>query len=287
MRVLVTGAAGQLGSELLLAGAAAGHEVVGTDVRTGGTDLTDAPAVAALLDQVRPEAVVHAAAFTAVDRCETEQELAFAVNATATGHVVEAARAVGAHVVYVSTDYVFDGTKAGPYDEADEPCPLSVYGRSKLEGERAVGPDGTVARTSWVCGEHGPNMARTVLELAAGQPELRFVDDQVGHPTFTADLAPMLLRLAEERPGGVVHTTNQGAVSWFEFARAVLDAAGEDPGRVVPVTTAELVPVPAAPRPANSVLGDRVWRALGHAPARDFREPLAELVARLLDGRPS
>jgi dTDP-4-dehydrorhamnose reductase len=283
MKLLVTGADGQLGTELVLAGAAAGHEVVGTDVRSGGADLTDGDEVRALLADVRPDAVVHAAAFTAVDRCETEQELAFAVNATATGHVARAAESVGAHVVYVSTDYVFDGTKAGPYDEDDEPCPLSVYGRSKLEGERALGPDATVARTSWVCGEHGPNMVRTVLRLLAEHPVLRFVDDQVGHPTFTADLAPMLLRLAQDRPGGVVHTTNQGAVSWYEFVRAVLVAAGEDPGRVVPISTAELRPVPAAPRPANSVLGDRVWRSLGHAPARHFSEPLGELVARLLD----
>jgi len=168
---------------------------------------------------------------------------------------------------------VFDGTKAGPYDEDDEPSPLSVYGRTKLAGEVAVGPGATVARTSWVCGEHGPNMVRTVL---------RFVDDQVGRPTFTSDLAPMLLRLAEDRPGGVVHTTNQGAASWFEFVRAVVVAAGQDPDRVVPITTADLQPPPAAPRPANSVLGDRVWRALGHAPARHFSEPLGELVDRLL-----
>ena len=284
MRLLVTGAHGQLGTELVLAGEAAGHEVVGTDVRTGGADLTDADAVAALVAQVRPDAVVHAAAFTAVDRCETEPELARAVNATATGYVARAAEAVGAHLVYVSTDYVFDGTKVGPYDEADRPRPLSVYGRSKLEGELAVGPSATVARTSWVCGEHGPNMVRTVLRLVSEQAVLQFVDDQVGHPTFTADLAPMLLQLAEDRPGGVVHTTNQGAVSWFEFVRAVLAVAGEDPDRVVPIATAELRPVPAAPRPANSVLGDRVWRSLGHDPARHFSEPLEELVARLLDG---
>lgn len=281
MRLLVTGAAGLLGTELVLAGERAGHQVVGTDVRTGGADLTDPAEVAALLEQVRPDAVVHTAAFTAVDRCESEPDLAFAVNAAAAGHVARAAEAVGAHLVHVSTDYVFDGTKDGPYDEDDEPRPQSVYGRSKLEGERAVGPAATVARTSWVCGEHGPNMVRTVLRLASEQPELRFVDDQVGRPTFTADLAPMLLRLAEDRPGGTVHTTNQGAVSWCGLARAVLVAAGEDPGRVVPITTAELRPAPAAPRPANSVLGDRVWRSLGHAPARDFHEPLAELVARL------
>lgn len=284
MRLLVTGAAGLLGTELVLAGGRAGHEVVGTDVRSGGVDLTDAAAVAALLEEVRPDVVVHAAAVTAVDRCESEPDLAFAVNGTATGHVARAAESVGAHLVYVSTDYVFDGTKSGPYDEDDEPRPLSVYGRSKLEGERAVGPGATVARTSWVCGEHGPSMVRTVLRLLAEQRVLRFVDDQVGRPTFTADLAPMLLQLAEDRPAGVVHTTNQGEVSWCGLARAVLVAAGEDPERVVPITTEELEPAPAAPRPANSVLGDRVWRSLGHAPARDFHEPLAELVDRLLAG---
>lgn len=285
MRLLVTGATGQLGTDVVAAALARGHDVHGTDLPA--LDLTDAVSVRELLESVRPEAVVHTAAFTRVDECEDRPDLARAVNAGATRHVAEAAERVGAHLVHVSTDYVFDGTKPAPYTEDDEPCPVSVYGASKLEAELAVGPAATVARTSWLCGRHGPNIVRTVLRLAAERPTLRFVTDQVGRPTFAADLAPRLVVLAEERVPGIVHTTNGRAVSWWEFAREVMDSAGLDPERVEPVTTAELDPPPRARRPANSELDDPVWRALGLGPVRDHREPLDELVAQLLGDGPS
>lgn len=285
MKVLVTGSAGQLGTEVVVAARDRGHEVVGVD--RAAADLTDPQAVRDLVVALRPDAVVHTAAFTRVDECEDRRDLAFAVNADAVRHVAEAASLVGAHLVHVSTDYVFDGTRSGPYTEVDEPSPLSVYGASKLAGEQAAGPTATIARTSWLAGRHGTNVVRTVLRLAAEQPTLRFVTDQVGRPTFVADLAPRLVLLAEARVPGIVHTTNARAVSWWEFAREVMESAGLDPDRVEPVTTAELDPAPRAPRPANSELDDPVWRSLGLGPVRDHREPLDELVAEVLAGPPS
>lgn len=280
MRILVTGANGQLGTDLMaLLGAADHHEVLGLDLPDH--DLTDRDHVLAVITQWRPDAVVHGAAMTAVDLCETEVELAHRVNCLATRFVADGARRVGAHVVYVSTDYVFDGTKDSPYLEWDRPNPQSVYGRTKWGGETEIDPGWAIARTSWVCGEHGQNMVKTLLRLAAGDGEVRFVDDQRGRPTFTSDLAPMVAKLAVERVPGVFHTTNQGAVSWYEFAREVFAAAGADPERVSPISTDQLDPPRPAPRPANSVLDDLAWRGHGFRPSRDFREPLAELVRAL------
>jgi dTDP-4-dehydrorhamnose reductase len=280
MRILVTGSNGQLGSDLTaLLGAQAHHEVLGLDLPEH--DLTDRDHVLAVVTQWRPEAIIHGAALTAVDLCETEVELAHRVNCLATRFVADGARRVGAHLVYVSTDYVFDGTKDSPYLEWDRTNPQSVYGRTKLGGESEVDPGWAIARTSWVCGEHGQNMVKTLLRLAEGDGQVRFVDDQRGHPTFTSDLAPMVAKLAVERVPGVFHTTNQGAVSWYEFAREVFAAAGADPDRVAPISTAELDPPRPAPRPANSVLDNMAWRGHGFPESRDFREPLAELVRAL------
>jgi dTDP-4-dehydrorhamnose reductase len=176
---------------------------------------------------------------------------------------------------------VFDGTKTGPYHEWDVPAPRSVYGASKLAGERELDADATIVRTSWVCGEHGSNMVKTILRVAAEREELAFVDDQRGHPTFTADLATAIRRLVVDRRPGVFHVTNQGAVSWFEFAQAVMQAAGHDPARVTPLATAELDPPRPAPRPANSVLDNAALRLSGVPLLPDFREPLQRLVATL------
>ncbi len=280
MRILVTGANGQLGTELMaLLGSAGHHEVVGLDLPDH--DLTDRDVVLGAITGWGPDVVIHGAAMTAVDACETRPELAYRVNSLATRFVADGARRVGAHVVYLSTDYVFDGTKVEPYVEWDRPNPRSVYGRTKLGGESEIDPGWSIARTSWVCGEHGQNMVKTLLRLAVGDGEVSFVDDQRGHPTFAADLAVMVARLAVERVPGVFHTTNQGAVSWYEFAREVFSATGADPDRVRPISTAELDPPRPAPRPANSVLDDLAWRGHGFTRSRDFREPLAELVRTL------
>ena len=277
MKVLVTGAGGQVGTELLTA--FPGHEVVG--VTHGELDVGDRDAVLAALAAEAPDAVVHAAAWTAVDACEADPDRALRVNALGTRHVVEAARRLGARVCYLSTDYVFDGTKVEPYDEWDAPAPRSAYGRSKLGGEQALGAEDTVVRTSWVCGRYGPNMVATILRLAAEPGPLRFVDDQRGHPTFADDLATMVARLVlEERPGRF-HVTNQGAVSWFEFAGAVLAAAGDDPGRVEPIATTDLDPPRPAPRPANSVLDNAALRLSGIDLLDHYAAPLSRLVAHL------
>lgn len=282
MRILVTGGAGQLGRELNDLCVAKGDRV--TTVDRSAVDITDRSAVWQAITTLRPQVVVNCAAYTAVDACEGDPALADAVNGFAVRWIAEACHAVGAHLVQISTDYVFDGTLDRPYHEHDTPNPQSAYGRSKLIGERealALGPAATVVRTSWVCGAHGNNMVKTIMRLARSNPSLSFVSDQVGHPTFTADLAPVLRRIALERLSGVVHATNQVACSWYRFAAEVVGAMGLDPDMVRPITTAELQPPRPAPRPANSVLDNAALRAAGFAPLRDHREPLAELVARL------
>lgn len=287
LSVLVTGAGGQLGREVVLACEAAGDTVFALG-RTE-LDVTDRDAVLGVVTTHCPDLVVHCAAWTAVDACEADAGRAMTHNALAVRFVAEGCARVGAHLVHVSTDYVFDGAKESPYDEWDEPNPQSVYGRSKLAGEHealVLGTGAAVVRTSWLCGEHGPNMVKTILRLAGERDELSFVDDQVGCPSFTADLAPMLRRLGVDRRSGIHHVTNGGAVSWFGFAQEVLRAGGMDAGRVRPIATSDLHPARPAPRPANSVLDNCVLRANGLRPLRDFRGPLAELVGVLTSAGP-
>ena len=281
MRVLVTGAGGQVGHELQRV--FADCDLVALD--HGALEVSQREDVLACVTAVQPDAVVHAAAWTAVDACESDPERAFTMNALACRHVADAARRVGAHLCYLSTDYVFDGTKPEPYTEWDSPSPRSAYGASKLAGEREAdrNPDTTIVRLSWVCGRHGANMVKTILRLAGEHDRLAFVDDQRGHPTFAADAAPLIRRLVAERRPGLFHVTNQGAVTWYEFARAVLEAAGLDPERVDPISTADLDPPRPAPRPANSVLDNVALRRSGIALLPHYREPLDRLVAELVD----
>ena len=277
MRVLITGAGGQLGHDLLRA--FTGHEVVGTT--HGQLDVADRDAVLATITELRPDAVVHAGAWTDVDGCETDPDRAFRVNALGTRHVVEGARLAGARVCYLSTDYVFDGTGDRPWVEWDAPAPLSVYGRSKLGGERELDPGATVVRTSWVCGAHGRNFVKTILRAAAERDELTVVDDQHGCPTFTSDLAGAIVRLVVARLPGTFHVTNQGATTWFDFARAIVAAAGFDPAKVRPIATADLHPPRPAPRPANSVLDNAALRLSGIPLLPDWHEPLDRLLKEL------
>jgi len=284
MRIVVLGAAGQLGTEVVLHLEGLGHhEVIPLDRERCNVAVRDS--VLGSLTSVRPDAVINCAAFTAVDACEAELGKAYVMNTLAVRHIAEACRAVEAHLVHLSTDYVFDGRKHDAYHEWDTTNPQSVYGRSKLAGEveaQRLCPSGSVVRTSWVCGYHGANMVKTILRLAGEHKTLSFVDDQRGHPTFTADLAPALVRLAVERRPGLFHLTNDGDVSWYEFAEAVLEAGGMDPARVRPTTTGRLKPARPAPRPMNSVLDNAAWRFSGLPPLRNFREPLTELVTLLL-----
>jgi dTDP-4-dehydrorhamnose reductase len=284
MRILVTGAGGQVGRELVELCERSGDDVIAAD--HGGLDVVDRDLVLQMIGASRPDVVVHAGAWTAVDACESDPDRAMAVNAIGSRHVAEAARRVNAHLLYVSTDYVFDGTKPAPYDEWDVPNPTSVYGRSKRAGEEEIlshaAGGAAVIRISWVCGRYGNNMVKTLLRLAANGAEPNFVTDQIGHPTIVGDLVPVLRRLASERRPGVFHVTNQGVVSWFDFARATFAAAGADPERVHPITTAQLDPPRPAPRPANSVLDNAALRFAGLPELPHFDESLSRLTATLL-----
>jgi len=285
MRVLITGAGGQLGLDLVRCCEIAGDEVL--PATHAQLDVGDRDAVHAHVSMVRPDVVINCAAWTAVDACESDPGKALALNALAVRWLAESCDRAAARLVQISTDYVFDGSLDRPYNEWDITRPESVYGASKLAGEHEalqLGASATVVRTSWLCGQHGANMVRTIMRLADQHTELAFVDDQVGHPTFTEDLAQMIRRLAVDRRSGVHHVTNQTATSWYGFARDVVAAMGKSPDMVRPITTAELQPARPAKRPANSVLDNAALRMSGLAMLRDFHEPLRETVQALAAG---
>jgi len=276
-RFLVTGAGGMLGQDLLAA--LAGREV--TALSRSDLDVTDLDAVRVAV--AGHDVVINAAAYTKVDDAESDEESAFTVNATAAGHLATATAEVGAILVQVSTDYVFDGTATTPYAEHTPLRPVSAYGRTKAEGERLVArenPDrGYLVRTAWLYGAGGPNFAATMLKLAAQRDELSVVDDQVGQPTWTLDLAKKIVELVDAgAPFGTYHGTNSGQGSWFDFARAVFANAGLDPERVRPTDSSAFQR--PAPRPAYSVLGHDAWRSAGLAPMRDWREALGDAMSR-------
>ncbi len=287
MRVLVTGAGGQVGEALVREATARsatrpGEALALVACPRSVLDVSRRDAVLSAVESLQPDVVVHAAAWTAVDACEADPARALAVNALGTRNVADACFLLGAHLCYVSTDYVFDGLLERPYTEWDRPNPVSAYGHSKLAGEMEVPPGGTIVRTSWVCGRHGANMAKTVLRLASEERPLRFVDDQRGSPTVAEDLAPVLLDLALARRRGIFHVTNAGETTWFGFARAIVAAAGLDPARVEPVSTAELDPPRAARRPPNSVLDNLARRLAGEEPLPYWEESVGRLVADLI-----
>lgn len=280
MRVLITGAHGQLGRDLTAHCSASGDEVV--EASRSMLDISNLEAVNAMVREVAPDVVVNCAAWTAVDACEGDPARAELVNGTAPGWLATAARATGAHFVQISTDYVFDGESSRAYTETDLPNPKSEYGRSKLIGEQQAGRDSTIVRTSWVYSRHGGNMVATICRLMREQKTLRFVDDQVGRPTSTVDLAVAVRHLAVGKWAGLYHCANHGAVSWHDFAQAVMEAAGEDPSRVEPIKTSDMVPPRAAPRPMNSVFDcSKLESMIGTLP--DFREGLSGIVIAYLD----
>jgi dTDP-4-dehydrorhamnose reductase len=253
MRILITGAGGMLGLDVRRAAESAGHEERG--LTRAQLDITDAAATAEAIADARPDAVVNCAAWTDVDGAESQAEEAMSVNGAGAGNVAAAAAAAGAWLVHVSTDYVFNGSKPEPYLESDPVDPMSAYGRSKLAGERAVAAAApsahTIVRTAWLFGAGGRCFPTTILRAAAQRPELTVVSDQVGCPTFTGHLAPALVELATRRVPGILHVAGGGQCSWYEFAAAVVAAAGVDCA-VRPISTGEY-PLPAR-RPANSVL---------------------------------
>ena len=262
VKLLICGAGGMLGRDLVLAAEAEGHEVVTADRRVLDVtdagrrvlDVTDADAVSRAVESEGPGAVVNCAAFTDVDGAESDPVGAMRVNADGARHVAAAAAALGACVVYPSSDYVFDGAKGRPYVESDDPDPLSSYGRSKLAGELATAkanPRHHVVRTSWLFGTGGRNFVETMLELGAGRPEVTVVCDQLGSPTYTVHLARAIVRLLQGEGYGTRHMAAGGGCSWYDFAVAIFERAGLD-CCVRPITTAEFGR--PAPRPAYSVL---------------------------------
>ena len=277
MKLLITGAAGQLGTDLVLSAQKSGHQVIATI--HGDLDITDKSQVDRVVGEAKADAIIHAAAWTAVDACESDPQRAMSVNRDGTANIVSAARKSGSRVIYISTDYVFDGTKPTPYIESDLPNPQSVYGASKLAGEQQLDlTTDQIVRISWVCGEHGANMVKTILRLAATNPTLTFVDDQIGSPTFTSDAAPMIIEMATAGLAGIWHVTNQGSTSWFGFARDVLTCAGLDADRVIATTTKLLQPARPAKRPTNSVLDNAQMRKANLALLDDYHIPLQRLV---------
>ena len=261
MRILIAGAAGQLGQALVRAAATQGWEVTATDVAQ--MDICEPQAISQHLDRSRPEVVVNAAAATRVDDLEQEADLALRVNALGPRNLAVACRRRGVKLMQLSSDYVFDGTKDGPYLEWDAPSPLSVYGRSKLLGEDLVRQqcaDHFIVRTAWLYGLPGPNFVTAVLAKGRRGEGLKVVNDQRGTPTSALALAAQLLLLAQTEAFGTYHATCQGETTWYDFACLILKTAGlETP--ITPCTTAEFPRL--APRPANSVLENRLLQLHG------------------------
>ena len=279
MKILVTGVTGQLGHDCVLALRERGHAVRGVSSRE--FPLTDGAAVRACIESFRPDAVIHAAAYTAVDRAEDEEALCMAVNAKGTEHVAAACRAAGAKLLYISTDYVFPGTGTAEYEIGAEKGPLNVYGRSKLAGEEAVlrlCPQSFIVRISWVFGINGKNFIRTMLKLAETHDEVSVVDDQVGSLTYTRDLAMLLADMIETNRYGIYHATNEGFASWAEVAAEVFRQAGAHT-RVIPVPS---IAYPTrAQRPRNSRLAKDSLDRAGFARLPSWKDAIGRYLIEL------
>lgn len=285
MRVLVTGARGQLGSEVVRVLQSAGLEALapGRD----RLDFLQGATIDATIEALRPDWIVNCAAYTAVDRAESEADIAFAVNRDAAGRLAAAAAGAGARLLHVSTDFVFNGRQQRPYCEDDTPEPLSVYGRSKLAGEQAVAAalaDALILRTAWVYGVHGHNFVKTMLRLAMAGKPLRVVADQTGSPTWAADIADAILRLIRTDARGLFHFAGAGLTTWHGFAQAILDeAAGLD----YPLLTRTVEPIPtsayptAAVRPAWSVLDTGKLEGLLSITIPAWRDSLVNMLKEL------
>ncbi|QRG05082.1 dTDP-4-dehydrorhamnose reductase [Xanthobacter dioxanivorans] len=288
-RILLFGAAGQLGREVTALAAARGLDLVGLD--HAALDISDPVAVARALEAARPDALINAAAYTAVDKAESEPERAARINAFAPGLIAERCARYGTPLIHVSTDYVFDGTKAGAYVEADPVHPVGVYGRTKAAGEaaiRAAHERHVIVRTSWVYGAYGNNFLKTMLRLAGERDELKVVADQRGCPTATRDLAEALLAVAEaaakgDARFGTYHFAGTGATTWHGFAAAIVAAAEKHTGRrprVTPITTADY-PTPAR-RPKNSALASDLFERSFGVRAAPWERRVIEVVDALL-----
>ncbi|MDU3818520.1 dTDP-4-dehydrorhamnose reductase [Mixta calida] len=252
MRILLTGAYGQLGRCLLDRFPA---DWVMLACGSAELDITDRAAVERIVRRFRPQVIMNAAAYTAVDKAEIDRIRAMKINAIGPENLARAAREVGAQLIHISTDYVFDGSKTTPYIESDLPCPINFYGLSKWEGEKrvqAILPQAIIIRTSWVFSEYGNNFVKTMLRLAQTHETIRVVNDQRGCPTYAGDLAQAMIALAAEpEAAGIYHYCGDKAVSWYEFAQAIFSLRGSAP-QLVPISSQEYITT--APRPGNSAL---------------------------------
>ena len=284
MKILITGARGQLGRDCQSI-LSPSHEVIATDLPE--FDITDSQQIRERVVAVRPDVILNCAAFTRVDDCETQRTLAAQVNADAPRQLAAAARVLGAHLVHISTDYVFDGARPAPkpYVESDATHPLSVYGTTKLEGEKAVVASGTrfaILRTAWLYGRHGGNFPKTMLRLALAQPEQtrRVIAEQFGSPTWSWRLAEQIRAVIEARAEGIFHATAEGHTTWFGFASAFL-AAMQVPHQLAPCGVADY-PTPAR-RPVNSILENSRLKAAKLNKMKPWDADLAEFVSRYRD----
>ena len=275
MKILITGAYGMLGSDL--------REVLKNQelIVTGSKDLdiTNEEQVIEFICEKSPELVINAAAYTAVDDCETNYDDAYAVNALGPKNLAIACNKLDIPLVHISTDYVFDGSKRTPLIETDKLGPQSAYGKTKLAGEEFIQENTDkyfILRTAWLYGLHGNNFVKTMLELAQNHDEITVVDDQVGSPTYSFDLAVAITNLLFSDKYGIYHVTNEGECSWYEFAKLIFELSNVDV-KVVPVTTEEF-PRPA-PRPHYSVLNNKKWNSAGFVPMRTYQEALSEYLS--------
>ena len=278
MKILVIGANGMLGNDLMKTGRSISrHEVV--PATHSDLEITDPESTRGFIDHVRPRLVILSAAYTRVADCETNQRHAMAVNGEGTKNVALACREAKARLFYISTDYVFDGKKKKPFTEDDPTSPISVYGESKLKGEQAIQElleDYLIIRTSWLYGVHGDNFVDTMLRKAEAKSELKVVNDQVGSPTYTMDLAEALIALAGRDVKGILNVTNTGHCSWYEFALKIFEMRGVRGATVRPVSSEEF-DAPAA-RPANSVLSPERYRKVTGGALRHWHEGLAAFL---------
>jgi dTDP-4-dehydrorhamnose reductase len=287
MRILVTGASGQLGKDVVKVFQEQGHDVVGYD--RDQLDITDLDQAMKIVGQYQPEAVIHCAAYTAVDAAETDLDTAYQVNAAGTRNMVLAAEKAGAKLVYISTDYVFDGTAEQPYHEYDNTNPQSIYGKSKRAGEvltQTLSSRYFIVRTSWVYGLYGNNFVKTMLKLGQEKPHLQVVNDQKGSPTYTVDLVRFLAELVQTEKYGVYHASNSGSCTWYEFTQAILQDAAElyavkITAKLEPCST-EQFPRPAA-RPRNSVMEHIAIRTNGFHDLQDWRKGLRDFLQEYFD----
>lgn len=290
MRVLVTGASGMLGTDILEAAARFDVETIGADIRHSQVvlDITRPHDVSKALQELRPDVVIHCAAYTDVEGAETHEGEAFRLNAMGAWSVATACEAIGAAICYISTDFVFDGRKASPYHEYDAPAPLSVYGASKLAGEQAVARHCRrhwIVRTAWLYGLHGRSLPATALRRAFAEEPLRIVADQIGSPTSTADLAPALWEVVLSAPFGTYHRVNSGEASWADLAAEALRLAGLSPYLVTPIPSHDWPSKVARPR--YSVLGSLASDAARLQEMRPWQAALRDFVAAHLARDPA